>query len=496
MVWLAHTNLGHDGVVTFLVGNPRISARALAALLPNLRQLPGPVYSGLADAVVALVLDGRMAPDTRLPSERDLAGQLTVSRATVTSAYDLLRHDGYLRSRTGAGSYLTLPAGARLSSSASRWLPAPAHADEIDMSFAALPAPEGVLPEALAEAGRRLPGLATGTGYDPFGLLELRAAIANRFHDRGVPTDPDQILVTNGSLHAFDLLLRLLVGPGDRVLTELPTYPGALDALRGSGARVVVAPMAAEGGWQVDQLRAILRQTAPRLAYLIPDFHNPTGALIGADERRAVLRVARRNGTTVVVDESFAELGYDGVALATAGLDPSVVTIGSLSKPVWGGLRLGWVRASTELVRRLAALRASNDLSGSALDQLMGIVLFARLDEILAARRAQLRPQRDALLAALSRELPEWRVPVPKGGLSLWAELDAPFATPLALAAAQRGVQLVSGSRFGVNGTLERFLRLPFSLPADRLDEAVGRIADAWRGLDRARPTLRPLIVA
>ena len=138
----------------------------------------------------------------------------------------------------------------------------------------------------------------------------LREAVAARFTARGVPTSADQILITNGALHGWDLLLRLLIGPGDRVLTELPTYPGALDAVRGNGGRVVPVPMAAGGGWQVDQLQATLRQTAPRLAYLTPDFHNPTGALIDERARRDVLRAARQTGTTVVVDESFVDLGF------------------------------------------------------------------------------------------------------------------------------------------------------------------------------------------
>ncbi len=484
----------HDGPV--IVGTPRISGRALQALLPDIRELPGPVYSALCDAIVSLVLDGRVAPETRLPSERELALQLKLSRATVTAAYDRLRTEGFLHSRTGAGSYVTLPVGTRPMPAAARWFPPATHEDEIDMSCAALPAPPGLFPDVLISAEARIAQLARGSGYDPLGLRELREAIAARFRARGVATDADQIIVTNGSLHAFDLLLRLLLAPGDRVLVELPTYPGALDALRANGARVVPVPVAPGGGWQVGQMQATLRQTAPRMALLIPDFHNPTGALVAPADRRDVLRTARATGTTVVVDESFVELGYDGTPIATAGIDPSVVTVGSLSKPVWGGLRLGWVRGSADLVRRLAGQRAATDLAGSALDQVVGIELLARLDEIGQSRRAELRPRRDALLGALAARLPEWRVPTPAGGLSVWAELDAPLATPLTVAAAQYGVIVVSGSRFGVDGTLERFLRLPFSLPIPRLEDAVSRLAEAWRGLDRSRTGLRQLVVA
>jgi len=173
-----------------------------------------------------------------------------------------------------------------------------------------------------------------------------------------------------------------------------------------------------------------------------------------------------------------------------------VVTVGSLSKPIWGGLRIGWLRASTDLVHRLAALRTSIDMAGPVLDQLVAAELFPRLDDITTRRRAELRPQRDALLAALARDLPQWRAAVPQGGLSLWIELDAPMSTPLTLLAAQAGVALVPGSRFGVDGTLERFLRVPFSLPANRLEQAVQRLAATWARLDKSGVGSRQLVVA
>ena len=475
----------------------RLGGRALAALLPELRTLPGPVYSALGDGITALVLDGRIATETRLPSERELAVALQLSRATVTAAYDGLRADGFLTSRTGSGSYVSVPAGSRVRPSLARWTTAGSDAPGvIDLSCAALPAPPGVIEAAVAGAAHRLSALALGDGYDPSGLPALRIAVAERFTARGAPTGPDQILITNGALHGLDLLLRLLIGPGDRVLTELPTYPGALDAIRGNGSRVVPVPMAPAGGWQVELMQATLRQTAPRLAFLTPDFHNPTGALVDESARRDVFRAARQTGTTVVVDESFVELGFCAGERASAAIDSSVISLGSLSKPVWGGLRVGWLRAPADLVHRLAALRASIDMGGPVLDQLVASDLFGQLDAITTARVAELRPRRDALLAALARELPHWHTDVPQGGLSLWAELDAPLSTPLTLLATQAGVVMVPGSRFGIDGTLERFLRLPFSLPAERLDEAVRRLARVWAQLDRSGTSTRQLVVA
>jgi DNA-binding transcriptional MocR family regulator len=476
----------------------RIGGRALADLLPDLRTMPGPVYAALAHAVTSLVLDGRIATETRLPSERELASALRVSRATVTAAYDTLRSDGFLDSRTGSGSFVTVPPGSRPRTSLARWSTANIDAaDVIDLSCAALPAPPNLLEDAVSTAAGRLAPYLLGDGYEPTGLPVLREAVAARFTARGVPTRPDQVLVTNGSLHGLDLLLRLLVGPGDRVITELPSYPGAFDAIRANGGRVVPVPMAPKGGWQVGQMQATLRQTAARLAYLTPDFHNPTGALVPAADRREVLRTARQTGTTVVVDESFVELGFGVHERATAAVDPSVLTIGSLSKPIWGGLRIGWLRASsTDLIHRLAALRTSIDMGGAVLDQVVAALLFEHIDEIAAARIVDLVPQRDALVDAVARELPDWRLVVPQGGLSLWAELPAPLSTPLTMLAAQAGVVLVPGSRFGVDGTLERFLRLPYALPADQLVEAVRRIGAVWRQLDDTGLTPRQLVVA
>jgi DNA-binding transcriptional MocR family regulator len=475
----------------------RIGGRALADLLPDLRTMPGPVYAALAHAVTSLVLDGRIVTETRLPSERELAAALHVSRATVTAAYDELRSEGFLASRTGSGSYVTVPAGSRPRTSLARWTTRNSEgADVIDLSCAALPAPPDLVRDAVADAAGRLTPYLLGDGYEPAGLPVLREAVAARFTARGAATRPDQILITNGSLHGLDLLLRLLVAPGDRVITELPTYPGALDAVRANGGRLVPVPMAARGGWQVDQVRATLRQTAARLAYLTPDYHNPTGALIPDADRREVLKVARQTGTTIVVDESFVDLGFDDHERPTAAIDPTVVTVGSLSKPVWGGLRIGWLRASTDLVHRLAALRTSIDMGGPVLDQVVAAELFEHIDAIAAARLAELRPRRDALIAAVARELPGWRVTPPQGGLSLWAELPSPLSTPLTMLAAQAGVVVVPGSRFGVDGTLERFLRLPFALPADRLVEAVVRLAGVWNQLDGSGLESRQLVVA
>lgn len=483
---MAPTSIANREEVVFVTHASRsITPRSLAALLGDWRAgQSAPAYAALARSLSVLVLDGRLPLACRLPSERELAAALDLSRTTVTAAYDALRAGGFLVSRRGSGSWTGLPPRHTVPGTGG-FAPATAVGgtdDLIDMASAAPGAPAAAVIAAARDALLELPRHLDDDGYDPVGLLSLRAAIAERYRRRGLPTDPGQIMVTAGALHGLDLVLRLLAGPGDRVLTDAPTYPTALDAMRGAGARLV--PVGLTGaGWNVDQLTAALRQTAPRLGYLIADFHSPTGHLMTDSERAEVVAAAGRAGTTLVVDESFVELCYDAEPLpppvGSYDRDGRVITVGSLSKPFWGGLRVGWIRAGTELVRRLAATRAAADMASPVLEQLIAVRLLETADEVLPDRRRQFAERRDALAAALHRELPDWRFRLPRGGLALWVELDAPVSTALAVVAAQHGVRLAAGPRFGVDGTLERFLRLPFTQPPATLDAAAVRLGAA-----------------
>ncbi|MFI1281963.1 MULTISPECIES: MocR-like transcription factor YczR [unclassified Streptomyces] len=466
-----------------------IGSRQLAALLPA-DVLTRPGYRALADAVRTLILDGRIALHVRLPAERELAEAVGASRATVTGAYDLLRESGYVRSRRGSGTWTELPDGHLPVGS-----PAiigggtggrPDGDPGIDLAIAAMGAPEGSLAEAFAWAAPRLSGLARHPGYHPFGLPDLRAAVADRFTRRGLPTRPEQILVTAGAQQAFALVMSLLCRAGDRVVTENPTYANALDALR--HARLRTGSIAvSDAGWDMDIAESTLRQTVPRMAYVIPDFQNPTGALMPPEQRLRLLATTRATGTWLVVDETIADIALDVPApaplasLAPRGGADHVITIGSLSKTHWGGLRVGWVRATAKMITELTAVRVSADMTGSVLDQLVALPLMDALDRSLPARLAQLRIQREALVQSLQRHTPEWSWRVPPGGLSLWVDLGEPVSSALAERAAAAGVHIGRGARFGVDpGTFEHRLRIPYTLPADRLDEGVRRLASAF----------------
>jgi DNA-binding transcriptional MocR family regulator len=474
---------------------------------PLLRRLPTPhlvrllgewrgggaAYLELAAALRALIVEGRLPPYTRLPSERALAVAVGVSRNTATGALEMLRQEGYLESRRGAGSWIRHPGPAQPRPDEA----SPAVAGVLDLTVASPSAPADLA--ALAAAAAAALGGELGTaGYAPFGLQAARSAVAAHLGRRGLATDPEQVLITQGSLHGFDLCLRTLARPGDRVLVETPTYPSALDAIAAHHCHAVGVPVGADG-WDQAQMRAALRDARPRLAYLIPDFHNPTGSSASDLARARMARDARAAGVTVVSDEGLADLWLESdSALPRGGRAGSlggalhqapVLVLGSLSKTVWGGLRTGWIRGDHELLRRIAVARSSQEIGGPVLDQLLAVEALGRLDAIVADRRAALRERRDALVAALAEHRPEWGVRPPAGGLCLWVELPARTSgSALAVRALQHGVRVAPGSRFGPDGGFEHRLRLPFTLPPDQLVEAVRRLAEAEDSLGQRAP--------
>ena len=468
-----------------------LSGPHLARLLGSWRS-SGPAYASLARALRLLVLDGRLPLRTRLPGERELAEAVGVSRTTATAAYAALREEGFLASRQGAGSWTRLPADPGVSA-----LPAaPAGDDLIDLSLAACSAPEGALHAALVAATAEVPRYLPGPGYDAAGLPVLRSAIAAHLTARGLPTAAEQVMVTSGSQHALALLLRVLAGPGDRVLTDHPTYPAALDAIRAVGARPVPVPLL-PGGWDLDMLEATLRQAAPQMAYVIADHQNPTGMTMPAADRARLVALARASRTPLVIDETIAGLHFGDdppASVATFDLDAeTVITLGSMSKAFWAGLRIGWVRATPALVQRLAAVRAALDISSPVLEQLVAVSLLADAPAILDRQRRASLKRRDVFATALRAALPAWRFTVPSGGLSLWVELDAPRSTALAAIADRYGLRVAAGPRFGVDGAFERFVRLPFSLPEPVLEDAATRLALAWRAVaESSAPAIEP----
>lgn len=457
---------------------PSLLARELGNWRTSSRS--GPTYQALADCLRMLIVDGRLPVGSRLPSERALADALRVSRTTVTAAYTALRQDGYLQARRGARSTVALPHP-------------PASMPEqpattVNLSVAAPAAPASAMQDAFTEAARQSAGYLHRTAHDMTGLPVLRAAIAERYCARGLPTTTDQIMVTSGAQHAIALIVSTYTQPGDRVLVEQPTYHGALTAIGVAGARPVPVALTSDG-WDLDAMHSAARQLAPTLAYLVPDNQNPTGMSMSADDRQRLCDIISETRTRTIVDETLTDVWLDEpvpapVAAALSTRSDLLMTVGSMSKSFWGGMRIGWIRAEPGVLATLRALRPSIDLGTSVVEQLAAAwLLTERADDVLPERREMLRERRSLLVDLLSTHVPEWR-PLPgSGGMSLWVQLPAPISSALCASASRLGVELPPGPRFGVDGTLERFIRIPYVLPPAQLAEAIPLLAQAWRSV-------------
>ncbi|BBH68661.1 GntR family transcriptional regulator [Actinoplanes sp. OR16] len=444
----------------------------------------GALYLLLAARIRTMIDDGELPAGELLPPDRALAAALAVGRSTVVAAYDLLAGEGRIVRRQGSGTRVAGPASGtpRPTTDAPAFLHLLEPRDGVVMLACAAPdAPPAELVEAYS---RILPDLATisgDIGYHPTGHPALRRAIADRYRSRGLPTTPDQILVTTGGQQALTLLARTLVRPGDRVLVQAPTYFGALEAFRSEGAVLGVSPAADVA-----------------LRYGITAFHNPTGAVTPEPERHRAAWSAAQAGIPLIDDEVLTDLGFPGhpspPPMAVHSAD--VITIGSLSKVVWGGLRVGWIRASGALVARLARMRTVMDLGGNVPAQLAAAALLPDLDALAARSAAQRLAQHDHLRSELLRLLPSWEAaPVP-GGQTLWVHIPHGDGQSFAQVALRHGVAVLPGSGLDPAGGSRDRLRVHFLASCGDLSEAVVRLAAAWSDYEAkpSRDTFPPVM--
>lgn len=457
-----------------------ISATRLAAMVGD-EPLRKPTYRDLADRLRVLVVDGRLPDGTRLPSERELAAAVGVSRTTTTRVYTELREAGLIASRQGSGSVVEVPYST---SAVSSLILDPESPNDIAMTYSAPSAPCG-LASVFTAAAERLPGLLATTGYLPDGLKELREAIAEHHSADGLPTTPDQIIVTCGAMGAINLTAQTFLAPGSRVAVEGVSFPHAHDALVACGGRLSALPLT-DNPWEPTALKDVVARQRHHAAYLIPDFHNPTGTVMSDADRSAWATLLRRHDVVPMVDETLRHVNLDDVDLPPpfATYDARTITFGSMSKAFWGGLRIGWARVPQPRIMAMLQSRMHIDLGASAFDQLVATNLLRGGAEVAAARRTEARQARDHLIAALSASLPEARTTRPAGGLNLWLTFPKPVSTRLVASAGEHGLLLTPGSRFFVRAGGERNLRLPYTQTPDVLTEAVARLATAYTDLD------------
>lgn len=340
-------------------------------------------------------------------------------------------------------------------------------------------------------------------GYKP-----LREMIARHTSRYGMKTQPENVLITTGSQQALDLVGKLLINAGDRVLVEAPTYLGALQAFDLYGAEYLSVPCD-QDGLRTDLLEPPLR-SGPKFIYVLPNFQNPTGATLSEARRRELVTLADRYGIPIVEDDPYGQLRYDGehlrplVVLDRENLprDPgytlgNVIYLGSFSKTLAPGLRLGWIVAPPEVIGKLVQLKQGSDLHTSTFAQIVAYEVARNnfLDEHIKKLRTFYKERRDVMLGALRQHFPDqvtWTHP--KGGLFLWVTLpDGLDANELFREALKHNVAFVPGeSFFAPNGESQKgalHLRLNFShAQPDEIREGIRRLSlAAKRQLDRPR---------
>jgi DNA-binding transcriptional MocR family regulator len=429
---------------------------------------------------------------------------LAVSRGTVMAAYSLLRQDGWVHSRRGSGTWIRdgVARGLRPDVEADdagapfRRFTAGLMSDRsdvIELGLSIVAAAQG-LPEDLLTLDRSdLAVLTAEHGYWPAGMPALRSALAERSTQLGDSCSSRSIVVTGGAQQALATAAAITLRRGDTVVVESPTYPGALDAFTRVGACIVT--VAADDGWaDVTALRRVLDQTSAAALYLIPTCHNPTGAVMSEARRRAVARLVDEREMYLFEDETLADLAFDGYrppSISSRATGARTLTIGSLSKSVWGGLRIGWLRACPDIAERAVRAKAAQDLGLSAAGQLLGLRALEALPAIAAMRRTQLQTRAAVLRARLHELLPEWDVPAPLGGLSLWVGMADADTDVFAQHALRRGVSISPGSTHCPDGSGTGRARIAFSRDTEVLLAAAERLRQAWDDYT-GRPGVRP----
>lgn len=467
----------------------RVGIQRLRRELGAWSDAPGPRYRQLARALAAAIERGALAAGARLPAERGLAEALHLSRGTVVTAYDLLVAEALIYRRHGSGTFVAdtgvpaLPPDREGSTLVHRLVEASAGTGSvIDLSLSVVHDAEDLDPVRLQ--GRDLRRVEPATGYTPWGTPGLRAAIATHVTGWGLPVGPDQVVVTTGAQQAISAAVACWVRPGDTVVVEELTYPGALATLAQAGARVIGVPVDAHGVRVPDLAAALERR--PALVYL-QGVHSPTGAVLADRRRREIAALVAGAQVPLVEDAALVDLTWVRVPPPVAAHAPGapIALVGSLSKSFWGGLRIGFAIAPAPVALRLARVKATHDLGSSVVSQLLAEQLLhaATTSGFADRRRAVLAARAAHLGTGLTRSLPSWSWTAPRGGLSIWVRLpfgasgDA-FARVAAahgvLVAPPRPLQPPDGPRH-LDG-----IRLSCSAPEAELDVAVERLRAAW----------------
>jgi DNA-binding transcriptional MocR family regulator len=491
---------------------------------------PAPVYRQLAGFLRAGIESGHIGALQKLPASRDLAESLGLGRNTVTRAYELIVDSGHAVAHVGQGTFVTRRTGHRvdgaapalprgfawegLFSLASRSVtlpPALLSSARARPRFDFRPGqvdraslPVGALQRAFSTAiSRQLRVLAEPA--HPFGWPPLRAAIAASLCSRGIACSAEDVLVVAGAQHGLDLLARVLLDPGDTVVMEQPGYFGAALAFQSRQANLVGVGVDEEG-LRTGELARLLRARRAKLVFTTPAVQSPTGVVLSESRRRELLSIADEHQLPIIEDDYDGELRLGGPAvpaLKTLDRAGQVIYLGTFSKALLPGLRLGYLVADRALLARIAVARVADSLQSP-------VVTEAAMTELLASgalerhvRRVRRRhlERRDALLAALGQELPRSvHVTKPAGGTSVWLTLPGVFdGEALEQEARACGVGYLRGDAFFTDGRGRESLLLSFAnvfpdeirAGAERLGKAVRKVLAVSPAPSRARTRSR-----
>ncbi|WP_201378831.1 PLP-dependent aminotransferase family protein [Ktedonobacter sp. SOSP1-52] len=450
----------------------------------------GPLYRRLTSALHMLILRGDIAPGARLPAERVLAEALAVSRSTVVAAYRLLEQEHWIELRQGSGAFVcSLPFGRTYASPVPpASFKAPWHLSQtqeeqlIDFSVGT-PGPLPEMPASLFHlSGPDIEQMMTQRGYTPQGWRPLRQALASYYHHWNLPTSAEQILVTTGAQQAISLIATLYLQRGERVLLENPTYFGTIDVLRALRAQLLPLAMDVTG---IDRftLRKQVRETSPRLLVVSPTFQNPTGMLMPFSVRQDIAQLSKETKLPVLEDLTFADVLLEQESpppIAAYEQKATILSVGSLNKLFWAGLRIGWVRGPEPIIERLAHLKETSDLGTGLISQALALQVLQHLDSLRRARQNELQQKLKLITELVSTSFPTWTWRPPEGGYFLWLRLPDGNALEFAQVALRHGVVISPGTLFSVDNSHQAYIRLPFLFDEETLREGMRKLAQAW----------------
>lgn len=477
--------------------------------IPINTQCSIPLYRQIADWLSENILNGSLPADSRLPATRLLADELGVSRITIKNAYALIESDGLIITREGSGTYVAPPLFTRQnrdSKGNKKWplwqteqgdapsfsltnsQPAASISGMISFTGVGDPAqyPLKDFLKALQDVIRRDGTEALAYGQFGGGYAPLQRTITRVLANQGIQTSPDQVLITSGSQQGLALVCHQLLKEGDVVLVENPTYNLALELFRSLKLKIIGVPID-ENGMQVESIEPLLQQYHPRLVYTIPNFQNPGGTCMTVSRRRLLISLGERYNVPILEDDFVGDLRFEGRSLpAIKALDGNgqVIYIGTFSKILMPGIRIGYLLADGPIFNALSHQKMVNDLSTSPLLQraLDLYVTVGRYQSHLRRSVRIYRQRRDSLMAALNRHIPTAAFSVPHGGLFLWLKLPEGISSQALLSAAMaEGVEFAPGSRFTVNPAEgEGYIRLNFAtVSSENIEAGVQRLARA-----------------